>query len=146
MSKPRTDLILLGVALALLVVVSLLRAAAPRAHPSYPTTYDSGANGYAALYEFLQREGIDASRYELPLQDLPVRATLVVAGDYALDPSLLSTKRTSILDAWVKHGGRLIVLGSIFPNARDVLGLPAARTASLPFRSSEPTLSRPTVG
>jgi hypothetical protein len=127
MHKPRTDLILLGVALTLLVVVALLRSAAPRAHPSYPTTYDSGANGYAALYEFLQREGIDAARYELPLADLPARATLVVAGDYALDPSLLSTKRTSALDAWVKHGGRLIVLGSVFPNARDVLGLPSTR-------------------
>ena len=130
MRKPRMDLILLGVALALLVVVSLLRAAGPRAHPSYPTTYDSGANGYAALYEFLQREGIDAAQYELPLADVPAHATLVVAGDYALDPSLLSTKRSSALDAWVKHGGRLIALGSVFPAARDVLGLPSARAVS----------------
>jgi len=130
MRKARADLILLAVALALLVAVSLLRAAAPRAHPSYPSTYDSGANGYAALYEFLQREGIDASRYELPVADLPARATLVVAGDYALDPSLLSTKQSSALDAWVKHGGTLIVLGSVFPAARDVLGLPSTRTVA----------------
>jgi hypothetical protein len=128
MDKRRSDLILLGVALALLVAVSLLRAAAPRAHPSYPSTYDSGANGYSALYEFLQREDIDAARYELPLADLPKRATLVVAGDYALDPSVLSTKRTSVLDTWVRHGGRLIVLGSVFPTARNVLGLAPVRS------------------
>ena len=130
MHRRRSDLILLGVALALLVAVSLLRAAAPRAHPSFPSTYDSGANGYAALYEFLQREGIDASRYELPLADLPNRASLVVAGDYVLDPSLLSTKRSSALEAWVRHGGKLIVLGSVFPTARNVLGLPTARTVA----------------
>ncbi len=128
MHKRRTDLILLGTALALLLAVSLLRAAAPQAHPSFPSTYDSGANGYAALYEFLQREEIGARRYELPLGNVPQRTTLVFAGDYALDPSVFSTKESSTLEAWVRRGGRLIVLGRVFPATRNVLGLPPART------------------
>ena len=129
MRSRQIDSVILGVALFLFAAVSLLRASAPHAHPSFPSTYDAGANGYAALYEFLQRENVDASRYELPVGQLPPKGTLVFAGDYAIDPSFLSAKIASSLEAWVRKGGRLIVLGSVFPATRDALGLPRTHAA-----------------
>lgn len=127
MGSRRSDAVILGVALFLFAAVSLLRASSPHVRPSFPSTYDAGANGYAALYEFLQREKIDAGRYELPVGQLPPKGTLVYAGDYAIDPSFLSAKIASSLEAWVRRGGRLIVLGSVFPATRDALGLPRTR-------------------
>ncbi len=126
--RNRTEIAILIVALLLFTVLSALRAAAPRAHSSFPSTYDTGANGYAALYEFLQREGVDAQRYELPMGELPAGATIVFAGDYTID-SVLSAKESAALDTWVRRGGKLIVLGSMFPFTRDSLGLPKTRSA-----------------
>ena len=128
--RNRTDLAILIVALLLFAAIAALRATAPRTHPSFPSTYDTGANGYAGLFEFLQREKIDAARYELPLGELPARATIVFAGDYTIDSSMLSGKESAALEKWVGRGGRLIVLGSVFPLARDALGLPKARSAA----------------
>ena len=128
--RNRSEIAILIVALLLFTVLSALRAAAPRAHSSFPSTYDTGANGYAALYEFLQREGVDAQRYELPLGQLPARATIVFAGDYTIDSSVFSAKESASLDKWVRRGGKLVVLGSMFPFTRDALGLPKTRVAA----------------
>ena len=128
--RNRTEIAVLVVALVLFTLFSALRAAAPRAHSSVPSTYDTGANGYAALYEFLQREGVNAQRYELPLGELPAHATVVFAGDYAIDSSIVSSKESAALDKWVRHGGKLIVLGSLFPFTRDALGLTKSRAAA----------------
>lgn len=128
--RNRTEIAILVAALLLLTVVSALRATAPRAHTSFPSTYDTGANGYAALYEFLQREGVNPQRYELPLGELPARATVVFAGDYTIDSSVLSAKESAALEKWVRRGGKLIVLGSMFPLTRDALGLPKTRASA----------------
>jgi len=121
---------ILVVALLLFTILSALRAVAPRAQTSVPSTYDTGANGYAALYDFLQREGVNPQRYELPFGELPARATVVFAGDYAIDSSVFSAKESAALDKWVRRGGKLIVLGAMFPYTRDALGLPRTRAAA----------------
>jgi hypothetical protein len=128
--RNRADLVILIVALLLFSAIAVLRATAPRAQPSFPSTYDTGINGYAGLYEFLQREAVDARRYELPIGELPAQATVVFAGDYTIDSSILSAKESSALEKWVRRGGKLIVLGSMFPFTRDALGLPKTRTAA----------------
>ncbi|HEX5275031.1 MAG TPA: DUF4350 domain-containing protein [Candidatus Rubrimentiphilum sp.] len=128
--RNRTEIAVLIAALLLFTILSALQAAAPRAHSSFPSTYDTGANGYAALYEFLQRESVRPERYELPLAELPARATVVFAGDYTIDSSIFSAKTSAALDKWVRRGGKLIVLGSIFPYTRDALGLPKTRVAA----------------
>ncbi len=125
--RNRIDVAILSVALLLFTAFSVLRATAPRAHSSYPSTYDAGPNGYAALYEFLQRERVNVQRYELPLGELPARATIVFAGDYTIDSSILSAKESAALERWVRRGGKLIVLGSMYPFTRDALGLPKTR-------------------
>ena len=127
--RNRAELVILVVAMVLFTAIAVLRATAPRAQSSFPSTYDTGANGYAGLYEFLQREGVDARRFELPLGELPARATVVFAGDYTID-SFFSAKGSPVLEKWVRRGGKLIVLGSMFPFTRDALGLPKTRAAS----------------
>lgn len=127
--RNRSDLAILVVALLLFTVFSVLRATAPRARTSFPSTYDTGANGYAGLYEFLQREGVGAQRYGLTPGQLPARGTVVFAGDYTIDTSFLSANESRALEKWVRRGGKLIVLGSMFPFTRDALGLPKTRAA-----------------
>jgi uncharacterized protein DUF4350 len=127
--RPRAETIVLVVALTVFVAVSFLQSGSRRAQASYPSTYDTGAHGYAALYEFLERERVQPGRYEKPAGELPKRATLVVAGDYAIEP-IYSAKNSANLETWVRGGGRLIVLGAIYPGTRDALKLPRARSAS----------------
>lgn len=128
--RNRGEIAILAVALLLFTVFSVLRATAPQAHASFPSTFDTGANGYAALYEFLQRERLRPQRYELPLGELPVRATIVFAGDYTIDSSFLSARESTTLEKWVRRGGTLIVLGKMFPFTRNALGLPKTRAAA----------------
>jgi uncharacterized protein DUF4350 len=128
--RNRADVAILIVALVLFSVIAWLRATAPQARASFPSTYDTGANGYAALFEFLQREQVDAKRYELPLGELPAGGTIVFAGEYAIDPSPFSAKASTALEKWVRRGGKLIVLGNMFPLTRDALGLPKTRSAA----------------
>ncbi|HET9394035.1 MAG TPA: DUF4350 domain-containing protein [Candidatus Rubrimentiphilum sp.] len=116
----------MSVAIVLLIVVSFLRSQTPQTHQSFPSTYDSGAYGYAALYEFLQRERVAVQRFELPLGELPARSTLVIAGDYVLDEAAPSATAQRTLAAWVRGGGTLIVLGKVSSAVRQGLGLPAS--------------------
>lgn len=129
MRSRRTEAIVLTIGLALFVLFSVLQSNARHTRSSSPSTYDAGANGYAALYEFLQRERIDASRFEKPLGRLGPGGTLVVAGDYVIEP-IFSAKNSANLETWVRKGGRLIVLGALYPGTRDALGLPHASPAS----------------
>ncbi len=125
MHKRALDIGLLSIAIVFLIVVSFLRSQTPQSHQSFPSTYDSGAYGYAAVYEFLQREKITVQRYELPLGELPGHSTLVIAGDYVLDDAAPSATAQRTLAAWVRGGGTLIVLGSVSSSVRQGLGLPA---------------------
>jgi hypothetical protein len=127
-SRRAETLVLCG-ALFLFVVISVLQSNAKRVPPSTPSTYDTGPRGYAALYEFLQRERIDAGRFEMPLGALAAGGTLVVAGDYAVEP-VFSARNSATLETWVRKGGRLIVLGAVDSQTRDALGLPRTSPAN----------------
>lgn len=119
------DLAVVIVALGLVLLVSVLRASRPQAAFSVPSTYDTGGNGYAALYEFLQREGLSVSRFERPVGELRQRSgALVLAGDRAIFAVASNANALRALDAWVRAGGTLIVLGETLQRDRDALGLP----------------------
>lgn len=134
---PRKHLFELGVvvvALVLLVALAALRASQSAAEQSFPSTYDTGANGYAALYDLLAREATPVDRFELPIGQLRRGGTLVIAGNGALDTALPSADAGKTLDRWTREGGRLIVLDDqIGSAARRALELPAA--TSFPRRS-----------
>lgn len=125
MRKHWKEIAVLVPALIVLAVVSLLRSA-PEGGYSSPSTYDTGPNGYAALYALLQEEGIPARRFESPEGQLPNRSALVVAGDDALDPTLFRAFAGRELRAWVTGGKRLVILGSV--SAPDKLDLPEAHS------------------
>lgn len=129
MPRKRADLAIVIVALALLVVVAFLRQSQQARQVSVPSTYDTRANGYAALYDLLAREGTRVQRFELPLGELSSKnAMLVVAGHAALAGAASSTGTLKFLDRWVRAGGTLVVLDdAVNASARRTLGLPEAR-------------------
>jgi hypothetical protein len=97
-------------------------ATAPRPHQSVASTYDTGRNGYRALYEVLQGAGVPVSRFEseLPLLGSSVR-TLVLTG-YEDDPSAkpLDEHDAEALHGFVARGGRFVAIDSEFAGSEDV--------------------------
>jgi hypothetical protein len=76
----RWEFVGLGVALSILVLIALARGQAERANLSFYSTYDSGPNGYRALYSVLGRSGIPVRRFERELGLLdPDVHTLVIS-------------------------------------------------------------------
>ena len=128
--KRLSDLAIVAAALVLVAVLGALRASQNAAAASVPSTYDTGAGGYAALYDFLSRERVAVERFEFPVAELGgARGTLVLAGDGALDAAAPAKDSLQLLDRWVRRGGHLIVLdGAISARARGVLGLLKPRT------------------
>lgn len=123
------DLVIVCCAIALVIALSSLRSS--HGAVSQPSTYDTGANGYAALYELLGREGVRVSRFERPLGELqPSRSALVLAGENALAAAAPGKSALTALDAWVRGGGTLIAIGSAGEDARKALGLPLAAAFS----------------
>lgn len=124
------DVAIVIAALALLVALGGLRASRKASQPSVPSTYDTGANGYAALYDMLAAEHTPVDRFELPLAQLRARTgTLVIAGEGSLDEAAPSPGSARALDRWVRQGGKLVVLDpAIGRTARRVLSLPDARS------------------
>lgn len=124
--KISADRIVFAAALAALIALALLRSAQQGSQVSVPSTYDTGAAGYAAVYELLAREGIARERFEFPLAHLArTHGTLVLAGDGALAKAAPSKSALSVLDRWVSAGGHLVVLDAALPwDARTLLALP----------------------
>lgn len=124
------DLAIVAAAIVLIVVLGSLRAAHTAGEYSEPSTRDTGANGYAALYDMLAKEDVRVERFELPVGELSGSSgTLVIAGDGAMRAAAPSQSALLFLNRWVKGGGRLVLLdGAISPAARRALNLPPART------------------
>ena len=115
--------------LLLLTVFSALRSAIVQQQFSVPSTYDYGRSGYASLYAFLAREGIAVDRDELPLSQLRGRrGTLVIAGDDALRALAPNAGDADAIDAWVRSGETVVILGTV---SRHAPGMPALRDARI---------------
>ncbi len=74
----------IAVLVALLGVLVLLATGSMGEAPSTHSSYDTGPNGYRALYDVLQREGIPVTRLEVPLglMDRNVRVLVLTAPYY----------------------------------------------------------------
>lgn len=126
----RGELLLL--AIALLVVVALALARPQQTTPlSTYSSYDTGPNGYRALYEVMRREGARERRFEEELGRMhDVSGTLVISSS---DPERFASRPSGVVDAadgarlaaFVRAGGRLVVLG-------DALAFAGARAPMLP--------------
>lgn len=119
------DTIVACCALGLLVLFGVLRAMQPQAQFSEPSTYDTGGNGYAALYEFLQREGVAVRRFQEPFPQFRQRGgAFVLAGDGAVSAAAPNKGALDALGSWVRAGGTLFVFGQTSKDERRALALP----------------------
>ncbi|HEY5256977.1 MAG TPA: DUF4350 domain-containing protein [Candidatus Baltobacteraceae bacterium] len=122
--------------IALVIAIALARQAELAAvKPSYFSSYDSGRNGYRALYDVLSRDGVTVRRFErdLGLLDRDTGVLVVSPSDLEAGFSGRTGQRyASIgpsdllrLRAFARGGGRLVVLDTAFGGADDaLLGLP----------------------
>jgi hypothetical protein len=119
----RFDLIIL-VASALLLVLLAYERSALQQHrrASVYSSYDTGPNGYRALYEVLRAAGLPVRRFERELGTLdPSIRTLILTG-YEEDPSAkpLDVHDAALLRRFVINGGRLVAIDAEFAGAQDV--------------------------
>ncbi len=119
----------LWLAVAIVVVVALtLARPEERATPSTYSSYDTGPNGYRALYEVMRKEGVPTSRLERELGTLrEFHGTLVVSQGTFLDA--LGSVDVQRLAALVRAGARLVVLGNVVDaSGAQTLHVPGAVT------------------
>jgi hypothetical protein len=123
----KADIAIAAAAIVALIVLTLLRNAA-QAPKSEPSTFDTGASGYAALYDLLKNERIAVGRFEDPLSAMPPHnATLVLAGDGALNSAAAGRDGTRAIDAWVRAGGTLVLADPAASS--QILGIPKSKAA-----------------
>ncbi|HEU5136630.1 MAG TPA: DUF4350 domain-containing protein [Steroidobacteraceae bacterium] len=84
----------------------------PDANIARPTTAERRGNGYAALYEWLQRSGVSVrslrNRYsELQDLDVPPRGNLLILSLPAIE--VFHTDELGALDKWIRRGNTLLI-------------------------------------
>jgi hypothetical protein len=119
----RIDIAVLVAGVAILALLAFGREEAQRRlpPPSIYSTYDTGRNGYRALYDVLLASGAPLRRFERVLGLLDAGIRTLVISTYAGDPSPrgLDAADASALSRFVRGGGRLVVLDTDFAGSRD---------------------------
>ena len=125
-------------AILLVTILGIARERAAQAVlPSTYSTYDTGRNGYRALFEALLAQGVPVERNEreLGLLDRGIRTLvessvgpeLATNGTLASNP--LNDHDVAVLRRFLHDGGRLIVLDDDFGGQADAeIGLPGSHT------------------
>ncbi|MBV9027868.1 MAG: DUF4350 domain-containing protein [Candidatus Eremiobacteraeota bacterium] len=122
MTKLRLEVFLFIAGIAIIALIALTSGAPPKQPPSVFSTYDTGPNGYRALYEVLGKAGVAVTRFESPLDLIaPSVRTLVLTG-YENDPSAkpLDEHDTLSLRRFVENGGRFVAIDAEFAGSADV--------------------------
>jgi len=93
-----------------------------RERPSVYSSYDTGPNGYRALYEVLRTAGVPVTRFEGLIAALDPRVRTLVITGYEHDPGAkpLDRRDTDELRRFVVNGGRLIAIDEEFAGSQDV--------------------------
>ncbi|HEY9084585.1 MAG TPA: DUF4350 domain-containing protein [Candidatus Tyrphobacter sp.] len=114
--KARGEIALLAIGLGIVILLALAGSQREVALSTY-SSYDTGPDGYRALYEVIRREGVSVHRFEDDLGRLHARSgTLLVSSS---DPERFASRLSGSLDRndaaaltqFVRGGGRLVCLG-----------------------------------
>ena len=123
MRTGRVEAGVLAGGLAVLALLAYGREEAQRAipPPSAYSTYDTGRNGYRALYGVLLASGVPVRRFQRALGLLDADVGTLIVSSYAGEPSArgLDVHDAARLKTFVSHGGRLVVLDTDFAGADD---------------------------
>jgi Domain of unknown function (DUF4350) len=143
--KRRLDAILLAVAGVLFLLVGYERSTIESERkPSIFSTYDTGPNGYRALFEILLAAGAPVRRFEAPLGTLdPSIRTLVVTSYEFEDRNTahpLNERDSALLKDFVRNGGRLVAIDTQFAGTSDAA--PAVGSTVIAAGGSAIALSR----
>lgn len=137
MKRSPGEILWIALGVGLIVWLALARQAEVAAiKPSYFSTYDTGRNGYRALYEVLYRQGVRVRRFQRALGLLEGDTGTLVISTSAFEAAFSSIngqQYSSIGSSDIVHlrqflarGGRLVVLDTDFGGAQDAkLGFPA---------------------
>ena len=124
MRRLRVEFVIAGVCAVLLAVLGYERAKIDQERrPSTFSTYDTGPNGYRALYEVLRAAGVPVRRFEGPLPALDSQTRTLVITSYEYEGEMtarpLDSHDAESLRAFVRAGGRLVAIDSQFAGIAD---------------------------
>ncbi|MGA8574366.1 MAG: DUF4350 domain-containing protein [Candidatus Cybelea sp.] len=123
MTRRRVELALVIASITVLALLTYERTTiAQQERPSFFSTYDTGPNGYQALYEVLQSAGVTVRRFERAIADLdPSVKTLVITG-YEGEPNAPGFDKygSELLRRFAMKGGRLVVIDEQFDGSQDI--------------------------
>ncbi len=118
MNRTTLQYVTIALGLAAIVGLAVAREWSARAEYSFYSTYDTGPNGYRALYDVLSAERVDVTRSERPLGLLDARVrTLVISSNRSdvaaqVSRAQLDAGDVQRLQRFVREGGRLVLLDS----------------------------------
>ena len=115
MSRRIVEIVTLLVLFGFLAALAVLSAGNP---PSTYSTYDTGRNGYRALFDVLQREDVPVTRLEVPLAQRPagMKVLAVTPGLPAFGrqiPIYYDRSDAERIDRFLTHGGTVLAFGTI---------------------------------
>jgi hypothetical protein len=118
----RLDLILFIIGAAIIVALAFSSGTAPRGHASVYSTYDTGANGYRALYEVLRGAGVRVRRFErvLGVLDPSIRTLIVTGYENDLNAKPLDEHDAQTIKRFVENGGRFVAIDAEFAGPDDI--------------------------
>jgi hypothetical protein len=111
----------IGAALVL-ILLAYASSTTPHRPVSVSSTFDTGPNGYRALYEVLRAAGVPVRRFERVIAVLdPSVKTLIVTG-YENDPAAkpLDRRDASAVKRFVEGGGRFVAIDTDFAGRNDI--------------------------
>lgn len=118
----RFDIAIFVAGMLLIAILAYAGATVPKPHPSIASTFDTGRNGYGALYEVLRNAGVPVERFEreLPTLDASIRTLVVTGYEDEASAKPLDQHDAEALRSFIMKGGRLVGLDTEFAGSSDV--------------------------